>query len=337
MWEIRLFIPILITRFVELLTDETMKTLLLFLSLALPVFTFSQSGHVNPDNTPLKHLKATLIPHLEIPKTGSKDKLITHTGYTLLYNEKHEQASWVAYELTKAETISKFDRTDKFQVDPMVKTGTADGKDYEGCGYDRGHLAPAADMCWSEITADESFYYSNMSPQAPSFNRGLWKRTEKLVRDWAAENGSLYIVTGPVLSKGLKTIGKNQVSVPDYYYKVILDYSNPDVKAIGFVMPNDTLKNPNSPSRYAVAIDSVEKLTGIDFFSALPDDQEALIEKTLCIDCWSWKVTAFTKEDEDDEAERAVAIQCSAKTNAGKRCKRTTKNLNGLCTQHGGN
>lgn len=315
-----------------------MKTHLLFLFIALPALLFSQSAQVKPDNTSLKQLKASAIPHLEIPKTGPQDELVIHAGFTLLYNEKHEQASWVAYELTKEETTSKFERSDKFLVDPMVKTGSADGKDYEGSPYDRGHLAPAADMCWSELTANESFYYSNMSPQAPSFNRGIWKKTEKLVREWAIENGSLYIVTGPVLSKGLKTIGKNNVSVPKYYYKVVLDYSNPDVKAIAFVMPNDTVKNSNPISSYAVSIDSVEKLTGIDFFSALPDDQEALIEQTLCIDCWSWKTTASTKEDdEDDEAERATTVQCSAKTNAGKRCKRMTKNLNGMCTQHGGN
>lgn len=314
-----------------------MKTHVLFLFLALPAVIFSQSAQVKSDHAALKVLKATGIPNLELPKTGPKDELIIHTGYTLLYNETHEQATWVAYELTQAEANGTFERSDRFLVDPLVKTGTADGKDYEGCGYDRGHLAPAADMCWSEIAANESFYYSNMSPQAPSFNRGIWKRTEKLVRDWAIENGSLYIVTGPVLSNGLKTIGKNRVSVPEYYFKVVLDYSNPDVKAIGFVIPNDSLKNAHLPAHYAVSIDSVEVLTGIDFFHALPDDQEVLIERTLCIDCWSWKTsTATGNDDESDEPETAAAVQCSATTNAGNRCKRMTKNQNGMCTQHGG-
>ncbi|MNJ86585.1 Nuclease precursor [compost metagenome] len=273
-----------------------MKISLFFLYVLFPALVFSQAASVKPDTTALKQLKASPVTNLEIPKTGLKEEIITHAGYSLVYNEKHEQASWVAYELTKEETQSKFKRPDKFQSDPMIKTGTADGKDYEGSNYDRGHLAPAADMCWSEITASESFYYSNMSPQAPGFNRGIWKKTEKLVRDWAIENSSLYIVTGPVLCKGLKTIGENKVSVPKYYYKVILDYSNPDVKGIGFVIPNDALKNPNPPSHYAVSIDSVEQLTGIDFFPALPDDQEALIEKTLCIDCWSWKTTVSSTD-----------------------------------------
>src|SRR5690606_3437421 len=106
------------------------------------------------------------------------------------------------------------------------------------------------------------------------------------VRTWAVENNSVYIVTGPVLTPGLKSIGINKVSVPDYFYKVVLDYTEPGIKAIGFVLPN---ANSNEQLyKYAVSIDSVETLTGIDFFHLLPDAQENLIEKNVCIPCWSW-------------------------------------------------
>ena len=130
------------------------------------------------DSIPLYSIKVANITQLEIPKTNAKDKVIHHAGYSLLYNEIHEQASWVAYELTKDETNKIYDRTNKFIVDRSVKTGSATDKDYESSGYDRGHLAPASDMGWSEITMAESFYYSNMSPQDPSFNRGIWKKLE---------------------------------------------------------------------------------------------------------------------------------------------------------------
>lgn len=265
-----------------------MKALIILVCLSVQSIVFAQSeNRSNNEESSVYNaaLNFKIIPidKLEIPKINSKELVITHTGYSFVYNETHEQANWVAYELTKKETNNVFERTDKFLLDPEVKSETANDKDYVGSGYDRGHLAPAADMGWSEITVAESFYYSNMSPQEPSFNRGIWKKTEELVREWAIENNSIYIVTGPVLKKGLKTIGKNKVSVPKYYYKVVLDYSDPGIKGIGFIMQNTASKK--DPVTFAVSIDSIEKITGIDFYASLPDDQEILIEKTLCIDC----------------------------------------------------
>ena len=168
----------------------------------------------------------------------------------------------------------------------MVKSETACNADYLHSGYDKGHLAPAADMGWSATAMKESFYFSNMSPQDPSFNRGIWKRLEELVRDWAIQNNTIYIVTGPLLSTGLPTIGANKVSIPKFYYKVILDYTEPEIKSIAFIMPNAGSKD--NLQRYAVSIDNVEKATGIDFFPSLPDEQENKIEKELCVACWQW-------------------------------------------------
>jgi len=284
------------------------------------------------DSIPLYSIKATSITKLEIPQTNSKDKIITHTGYSLLYNETHEQANWIAYDLTAEETNKLFERTDNFISDPKVKTGTASDKDYEGSGYDRGHLAPASDMGWSSTAMAESFYYSNMSPQTPSFNRGIWKKLEELVRTWAVENNTVYVVTGPVLTNGLQTIGPNKISVPNYYYKVILDYSEPNIKGIGFILPN--IGSKEQLQYYAVTIDSVEKLTGIHFFPLLPDDQEELIEKTLCIKCWSWKSAKKAREKNENKATESV--QCNGITKAGERCKNKTLNLNGYCYHHEG-
>ena len=284
------------------------------------------------DSIPLYGIKATSIPNLEIPKTNSKDKIITHEGYSLLYNETHEQATWVAYELTKVETVKLFERTDKFISDPKVKTGTASDKDYEGSGYDRGHLAPASDMGWSSTAMLESFFYSNMSPQTPSFNRGIWKKLEELVRTWAIENNNVYVVTGPILTNGLPTIGSNKVSVPNYYYKVILDYSNPSIKGIGFILPNTASKE--QLQYYAVSIDSIEKLTGIDFFPLLQDGQEDLIEKTLCVKCWSWnKIKTAVAKTENKASE---SVQCNGITKSGVRCKNKTLNQSGYCYHHEG-
>ena len=113
------------------------------------------------------------IDSLEIPRSNSAGQVIHHTGYCLLYNEQHEQAEWVAYQLTAGETQKSVDRSNRFLVDPDVISGSAENKDYSGSGFDRGHLAPAADMGWSATTMKESFFYSNMSPQRPEFNRGI--------------------------------------------------------------------------------------------------------------------------------------------------------------------
>ena len=231
-------------------------------------------------------LDSQLQQKIEIPALSETDIVINHFGFSLLYNEEHEQASWVAYELTSTEINKIFDRTNKFILDPQVKTTTASGKDYLKSGYDRGHLAPASDMGWSSITMAESFYYSNISPQTPEFNRGVWKRLEELVRSWAIKYETINIVTGPILTPGLPAIGPNQVTVPNLFYKVILDYNGKDVKGIGFILPN--LGSKEILQSYAVSIDSVESLTGIDFFPMLNDDQEIYLESAICLECWSW-------------------------------------------------
>lgn len=227
------------------------------------------------------------IANLELPKTRPTDTIISHIGFSFVYNEKHEQASWVAYYLTRERALKGAERTNNFKPDPKVSTQTANDKDYAASGYDRGHLAPAGDMTWSPEAMTESFYYSNMSPQVPSFNRGIWKKLEDQVRTWAATYDSLYIVTGPILEDGLPTIGENKVSIPRIYYKAILRYRNNDISSIGFLIPNKGLNEPLQ--NFTVTIDSLENLTGIDFFYLLPDYLEETVEKAICIDCWSWK------------------------------------------------
>jgi endonuclease G len=230
--------------------------------------------------------------------------------------------------LTSEETNSTIKRSNKFIIDPLVKTGSADNSDYAGSGYDKGHLAPAGDMGWSATSMKESFYYSNMSPQVPSFNRGVWKRVEELVRAWANEYKSVYIVTGPVLTNGLPTIGHDKVSVPKYFYKVILEYNASGTKGIGFVIPNAA--SQESLQRYAVSIDSVEKITGIDFFPLLPDKQEKAIESNLNVNEWTWKSFKSTAKKE----KLSASVQCSGITKKGTRCKNRTTNASGRCYLH---
>lgn len=246
--------------------------LVLFLCIAL--LLTGQSGCSQPQTAEFNGL----------PFYSSEDDIIRHFAYTFKYREEHEQAEWIAYRLTAERVMGSYKRTNDFRSDPKVKTGSAALSDYKGSGYDRGHLAPAGDMKWSSTAMSESFFMSNMSPQKPGFNRGIWKKLEEKVRTWATVNEEIYIVTGPVLSDNLPTIGSNEVAVPNYYYKVILDYKEPELKGIGFVLLNQSSQQPLET--YAVTIDSVEILTGIDFFPAMPDSLEDVIESTIKIDKW---------------------------------------------------
>jgi endonuclease G len=269
---------------------------------------------------------------LELPLMKGNIPIIKHLGYAFQYSEKHEQAFWVGYELTKKETEKAFERTDEFIPDPAVSTGTATVADYAKSGYDRGHLAPAADMGWSQQAMAESFYFSNMSPQEPGFNRGIWKNLEEQVRTWAKAYDSIYVVTGPVLKDGLVQLGPNGVSIPKYYYKVILDNTGDDAKAIGFLMPNQASKEPLE--KFAVSVDQVEQETGIDFFNKLPDSRENAFEKEVCIPCWTWTIISSPAPQQTNPQPGAVQTQCNGITKAGARCKRMTGDADGFCYQH---
>ena len=218
---------------------------------------------------------------------GSYDMLLVRRGFSIGYSYEMRQAMWVSYMLTANNLkAKKVRRTNTFKPDPAIKFRPVRPKDYNRTGYDRGHLAPAADMSFSLQAMSESFYMSNMSPQYADFNRGIWKDLESKVRNYAVYHGDIYVVTGPVFDpdKPVITIGANAVAVPDKYYKVVLDVKSPKPKAIGFVLENRGSKK--SLREFAVTVDAVEKLTGLDFFSNLDDTSEARLESQCDFDAW---------------------------------------------------
>ncbi len=213
-------------------------------------------------------------------------QIIRHTYYTACYDERHEQPAWVAYVLRDSYLEKNVSREgNQFKPDEKVKTGSALPSDYTGSGYDRGHLAPAADFRFSQNALDETFFMSNISPQTPEFNRGIWSDLEQRVRFWAKKEKQLYIVTGAVLKNGLLKIGKrNKISVPEQFYKIILDLQEPEIKAIAFLMKNEGANQPLQS--FVVSIDKIEQITGIDFFPALPDELENRVEASIDVNKW---------------------------------------------------
>ena len=218
--------------------------------------------------------------------SSTTNQIIKHEYFTLSYSEKHEQAEWVAYELKKNYIKSSDLKRPYFIEDPKVKTGSADWKNYKKSGYDKGHLCPAGDMEFAVNAYNDTFFTSNISPQLHDFNGGIWNRLEQKVRYWAIKYDGVYVITGGVLQSSLKTIGKEKVSVPDYFYKVLLDDSNGSYKMIAFLVPNKKSKQPLYD--FVVSIDSLEKMTGIDFFPKLNDKIENELERNSNYKSWSF-------------------------------------------------
>ena len=225
---------------------------------------------------------------IEIPTITEErsDRVITHKGYTVSYNYDWKIPNWVAYELTDWEVQGEVPRYDRFKPDPMVPQGaTATTNDYKHSGYDRGHMAPAADMKWDEQVMKESFYLSNICPQNPNLNGGVWKDLEEQVRDLASQKGKIFVVCGPIVNDISNTIGENKVVVPQAFYKVLLQEENGDIHTIGFVYENVSGRKPMST--YAMSVDEVEKLTNIDFFPSLPNKIENKVESEVDFSRWT--------------------------------------------------
>lgn len=218
---------------------------------------------------------------LGLPKLEAGEEVVVHPGHMLVYSEKHEQPKWVAHIAVPDLITGNLARIDSFLPDPLVKTGTAVTADYWNSGFDRGHMVPSADMRWNFDALKGTYYYSNICPQTPDLNRGAWAELE----DWGRRyvnfsKRRIFVVTGPVLRDGLPTLQKadrkNEVSIPELFWKVIADLDGEQPKAIAFVMRNAAQEYP--PISYSVPVDSVEKLTGLDFFPELDDALEDRIE-----------------------------------------------------------
>lgn len=224
----------------------------------------------------------------ELPDISAvqQDSVIRHIGYTVLYDQPRRIPRWVAYELTSDELMGDEERSSTFKRDPLWKGEQGDHKDYTGSGYDRGHMAPAADMKWSEEAMHESFYVTNICPQLHNLNAGDWKSLEELVRDLAAKYGNIYVVCGPIVgkAKGGK-IGQNGVVVPDSFFKALLVKSSDGWHSIAFIMNNEAGKKPLMT--YALTVNDLEKKCGLDLFTALPDSVEEDVESQFDFSVWT--------------------------------------------------
>ncbi|SFS33813.1 endonuclease G [Zhouia amylolytica] len=218
-----------------------------------------------------------------LPSTTT-NTIIHHNFYSLSYNEDHEQSEWVAYELKKEHLTNDDRKRPYFEMDSEVGTGSAHWQNFKNSGYDRGHLCPAGDRRFSIAAYEETFLTSNISPQNHQFNSGVWNRLEQQVRYWAEKHGNLLVITGAVLTDGLATIGSEKVSVPEQFYKIVFKQSDVGYEVITFLIPHEASEAPLDT--FIVPVDTLESLTGIDFFYRLKDEVEFKLESELKKQPW---------------------------------------------------
>jgi endonuclease G, mitochondrial len=269
---------------------ETTKILTEEKNTTNPAPTTHPSHRTSPPKTSTKTTFST-----DFLPTSTTGEVVQHQYYTLSYSEKHEQAEWCAYQLTKKHLDDKWaERAKSFTPDPDVPTGSAMPRDYTNSGYDRGHLVPAGDMAFSDEAMIETFYMSNISPQESGFNRGIWKELEANVRDWGKKYGELYVITGPILSRRAKGhIGaEGKITVPSAYYKILLDVTASEPRAVAFAIPNAISDAPIA--NFIVTIRDIEDMTGIDFFPNLYDAATAeRIETVVNKEFWKFDRQKF--------------------------------------------
>ncbi len=212
-----------------------------------------------------------------------KNTTVTYPGFTVYFNPSTHIPNCVVYELTAEESRGRIERHGSFTPDESVK-GCPQPADYSTSGYDRGHMAPAGDMKWSEDAMAASFNMTNVCPQNHALNSGAWNDLEIKVREWAKHYGSIIVFTGPIIDDNPSKIGRKRVAVPTAFFKVLLTSKDGKRMAIAFVYPNKNCRD--DMASYVVTVDEVERLTGIDFFGALPDDEENAIEGYSNFTAW---------------------------------------------------
>lgn len=235
-------------------------------------------------------LAVTPYENLEQPDElkGRRECLLFKSQFIISYDVVKLCPYYVCWSLTPERAYGKVQRADNFHGDPVMNDRTrVETFDYNGSGYDRGHMCPAGDNKNTTKAMDESFYMTNICPQNHNLNTGLWNDLEMQCRSWAKNYGTIYICCGPIFDNNSpKTIGQRKnlkIAVPDRFFKVVLALGRVP-KAIGFIFPNKACSGDMRD--YAVSVDNVEKEAKMDFFFLLEDEQENQLEKECSPAAW---------------------------------------------------
>lgn len=230
--------------------------------LAIVLLAFASLAIANPIDTNCKQHTWNGAPVLN--KEGN-NQYLCRMAYAVNYNYVTKVPFYVVEHITVDHLTKVAPRKDDFREDPEVPAQYRQTlADYTGQGFDRGHVAPAADMTYNAQAMSESFFLTNMMPQVPGNNRGIWKYLEENVRYWAQVKGDVYVITGALFEGQPKMM--NKVTIPSHVYKIVIDPKSG--KQIAYVFPNEKL-DPKLIDNYAVSVASIEQRSGINFSPAL--------------------------------------------------------------------
>ena len=248
---------------------------------------------------------ATGIVELPALRNGANDMFVTHsttfngkkvTTFSMEYDKSKKHSRWIAFRFDSQTKLTNVSRSDEpFDADPSIPQEYLRVQaDFGRQGYDRGHLCASADRLYSSEANEQTFYYSNMSPQRNKFNVGIWRDLEAKVQTWGRSctaSDTLYVVKGGTIDKEdqiAKYINDDRSKpVPKYYYMALLFKKSDSFKAIAFWMEHADVPKSQNLADYAISIDELEEKTGIDFFPNLNDKLENVVEATYSIKAWN--------------------------------------------------
>jgi endonuclease G len=201
-----------------------------------------------------------------IPTANKADAIvICRSGYVTMHDNQAKIPVWASYAIDAQTALGCIPRTNAFVADNSLPLGKkASPTDYAGTGYDQGHLVPDGDQSYNQQVEWESFLMTNMSPQLPNLNRGVWKQLESNVRAWAVQrNHKLIVIPGDIYDTATaKKIGKSNVVVPTALFKIVIDTQTNE--ALAFIYEHKE-SQPTDIALGQVSIAEVEKRTGITF------------------------------------------------------------------------
>ncbi len=202
---------------------------------------------------------------------------VQRNQYWLAYSPDHRQALWVCETISKDELSGGATRKSSFPLDPLVPRAyqTSSGA-YTNSGYDRGHLAAAANQEHSQTAQNETFYVSNISPQDPKFNRGIWRALEAWTRTWVKAHTSAYVVSGPLFLGPTAMV--QDIVVPSHYFKILVAKKGTGWRSIAFVLDNKEYDKPYQFDQAVKSIDWIEENGKLDLMPTLSMTKAKVLE-----------------------------------------------------------
>ena len=216
-------------------------------------------------------------------EADSANGFLRYRGYVVKYDNTLHSPKYTIHQLTPKQIDSqagtKAKRLSTFLIDTDNLSGfSATNADYKNSGWDRGHMVPAGDFYWNVEFKNETFLYSNISPQQPNLNRGIWANLEEAIRRKVLQiDDTAYVITGAIYQPNGEVIGPDHVAVPSHIYKIVFF---PDQERIyAFLFDNGVATFEGSLNQFQVSVDDLEVIAGEDFFEVLEDSIEVRLEK----------------------------------------------------------